>query len=46
MTFKEAARELDISESSVKTYMKRIYDKMSVSGKEELLTKLGTEQRE
>jgi DNA-binding NarL/FixJ family response regulator len=40
MTFREAARELVISESSVKTYMKRIYDKMSVSGKEELLVKL------
>lgn len=41
MTFREAARELVISESSVKTYMKRIYEKMSVSGKEELLVKLG-----
>lgn len=46
MTFREAARELGISESSVKTYMKRIYDKMSVSGKEELLAKLGTDQGE
>lgn len=45
MTFREAARELVISESSVKTYMKRIYDKMSVSGKEELLAKLGEQQR-
>jgi DNA-binding CsgD family transcriptional regulator len=43
MTFKEAARELAISESSVKTYMKRVYDKMNVSGKEELLAKLGDE---
>lgn len=45
MTFRETARELVISESSVKTYMKRIYDKMSVSGKDELLAKLGEEQR-
>lgn len=44
MTFREAARELAISESSVKTYMRRIYDKMSVSGKDELLAKLGEEQ--
>ncbi|CAH2031618.1 LuxR family transcriptional regulator [Trichlorobacter ammonificans] len=41
MTFKEAARCLTISESSVKTYMKRIYEKTSVAGKEELLAKLG-----
>lgn len=46
MTFKEAARELAISESSVKTYMKRLYDKMSVSGKEELLLKLGEDQED
>uniref|UniRef100_A0A831U0E7 LuxR family transcriptional regulator n=1 Tax=Geobacter metallireducens TaxID=28232 RepID=A0A831U0E7_GEOME len=45
MTFRETARELAISESSVKTYMKRIYDKMSVSGKDELLAKLGEEPR-
>lgn len=45
MTFRETARELVISESSVKTYMKRIYDKMGVSGKDELLAKLGEEQR-
>jgi len=45
MTFRETARELVISESSVKTYMKRIYDKMSVSGKDELLAKLGEEPR-
>lgn len=45
MTFREAARELAISESSVKTYMRRIYDKMSVSGKDELLAKLGDGQR-
>lgn len=45
MTFREAARELEISESSVKTYMKRIYGKIGVSGKDELLAKLGEEQR-
>lgn len=41
MTFKEAARCLTISESSVKTYMKRIYEKTGVAGKEELLAKIG-----
>lgn len=46
MTFREAARELVISESSVKTYMKRIYEKMSVSGKDELLAKLGENRRD
>lgn len=46
MTFREAARELVISESSVKTYMKRIYDKMNVSGKDELLVKLAEGQRD
>jgi len=36
-TFREAASCLEISESSVKTYMKRIYDKTGVSSKTELV---------
>ena len=36
-TFRETAVELSLSESSVKTYMKRIYEKTGVTGKEELL---------
>lgn len=39
-TFKEAAATLSVSESSVKTYMKRIYEKAEVSGKGALLEKL------
>ena len=39
-TYKEAADELDISESTVKTYMKRIYIKLDVNGKKQLLTRL------
>jgi DNA-binding CsgD family transcriptional regulator len=35
--FSEVAMELAISQSSVKTYMKRIYDKVGVTGKEPLL---------
>ena len=46
MTFRETALKLGISESSVKTYMKRIYDKMDVSGKEELLVKFKDKQRD
>jgi DNA-binding CsgD family transcriptional regulator len=42
-TFKETAEELSLSESSVKTYMKRIYEKMGVIGKEELLAMIATE---
>lgn len=37
-TFREAASCLEISESSVKTYMKRIYEKTGVSRKAELVT--------
>ncbi|MDD2337545.1 MAG: helix-turn-helix transcriptional regulator [Geobacteraceae bacterium] len=37
-TFKEVASCLEISESSVKTYMKRIYQKTGVSGKTELVS--------
>ncbi len=39
-TYKEAAAELGISESTVKTHMKRICGKMGVSGKDELMRKL------
>lgn len=37
-TFKEAAAVLEISQSSVKTYMKRIYQKTGVSSKAELVS--------
>lgn len=40
MKFREVAAELGISESSVKTYMKRLYDKAAVRGKAQLLAKL------
>lgn len=39
-TFREVALELKISESSVKTYMRRLYDKAEVGGKAALLAKL------
>ena len=42
-TFRETAVDLFLSESSVKTYMKRIYEKTGVTGKEELLTVLANE---
>lgn len=42
-TFRETAEELRISESSVKTYMKRIYEKTGVNGKGELLEKFSNE---
>lgn len=42
-TFRETAEVLSLSESSVKTYMKRIYEKMGVTGKEGLLTVLGND---
>jgi DNA-binding CsgD family transcriptional regulator len=42
-TFRETAVELSLSESSVKTYMKRIYEKTGVTGKEELLQFLANE---
>ncbi|PKN12189.1 MAG: hypothetical protein CVU69_08305 [Deltaproteobacteria bacterium HGW-Deltaproteobacteria-4] len=35
--YREAAQELAISESSIKTYMKRICDKLGVSNRQELL---------
>lgn len=41
-TYRETARELDISESTVKTYMQRIYDKMGVKGKKKLFEMLNT----
>lgn len=39
-TYKAAAAELSLSESTVKTYMKRIYDKYGVTSKKELLKKV------
>ncbi len=39
-TYRETAAELGISESTVKTYMYRIYGKMSVKGKKQLFEKL------
>ena len=39
-TYRESAAELGISESTVKTYMYRIYEKMGVRGKKQLFEKL------
>jgi DNA-binding CsgD family transcriptional regulator len=39
-TYRSAAKTLGISESSVKTYMRRICEKMDVTGKGELLKKI------
>jgi DNA-binding CsgD family transcriptional regulator len=39
-TYKEIARQLGISESSVKTYMHRIYEKWGVTGRRQLLSRL------
>ena len=44
--YREAARELAISESSIKTYMKRICDKIGVSNRSELLQKIGKADRQ
>lgn len=41
-TYRLTALELAISESSVKTYMKRIYEKLEVSGRKELLERLAS----
>jgi DNA-binding CsgD family transcriptional regulator len=38
-TFKDAAAEMGVSLSTVKTYMRRVYEKLNVSGKEEMLQK-------
>lgn len=38
--YRQAAQELAISESSIKTYMKRICDKLGVSNRQELLKRL------
>lgn len=43
-TFRETAEALALSESSVKTYMKRIYEKTGVTGKDELFTVLANEK--
>ena len=39
-TYRETASELTISESTVKTYMKRVQEKLGVSGRKELLSRL------
>jgi DNA-binding CsgD family transcriptional regulator len=39
-TYKDIARQLGISESSVKTYMHRIYEKTGVTGKRQLMSRL------
>lgn len=39
--YREVAEALAISESSVKTYMKRAYDKLDVSTRQELIRRLG-----
>lgn len=39
-TYREIAADLDISESSVKTYMKRICDKLGVQGRKGLFEAL------
>jgi DNA-binding CsgD family transcriptional regulator len=38
--FKDVAREMDVSLSSVKTYMRRVYEKLGVTGRDDLLEKL------
>ncbi|MBE0596761.1 MAG: helix-turn-helix transcriptional regulator [Desulfuromonadales bacterium] len=38
--YRETAQELTISESSIKTYMKRICDKLGVSSRQELLKRI------
>lgn len=37
LNFREAAEQLSISESTIKTHMKRIYDKFGVTGRRQLL---------
>jgi DNA-binding CsgD family transcriptional regulator len=44
-TLKEIAQEIGISESSVKTYLGRVYRKVGVKGKRELLEKLRSSQK-
>ena len=39
-TYRETGHELEISESTVKTYMSRIYEKVGVKGKKQLFDKL------
>jgi DNA-binding CsgD family transcriptional regulator len=39
-TYRDTARELEISESTVKTYMYRVYEKMGVKGKKKLFEML------
>ncbi|MBA2880936.1 DNA-binding CsgD family transcriptional regulator [Desulfosalsimonas propionicica] len=39
-TYRQTALELALSESTVKTYMHRVYEKMGVSGKKKLFEKL------
>lgn len=44
-SLKEIAQEIGVSESSVKTYLGRIYRKTGVGGKRELLVKLRSSQK-
>lgn len=44
-TYKEAADELEISESTIKTYMKRIYVKLDISNKKQLFSRLDAYMR-
>ena len=41
-TYKEIAGEMGIAESSVKTYMRRIYQKSNTTNKRDLLSRLGS----
>ena len=41
-SYKQAGARLSISESSVKTYMRRVFEKLGVAGKQELLSKYGS----
>ncbi len=43
-SFRETAGRLEISESTVKTYMKRIYEKTGASGKDDLVRKLSEDR--
>ncbi|MFP4315083.1 MAG: helix-turn-helix domain-containing protein [Desulfovibrionales bacterium] len=40
--FREVAQTMDISESTVKTYMRRIYEKLGVTGKKSLIKSMKT----
>jgi DNA-binding CsgD family transcriptional regulator len=42
--YREIAERMGISESSVKTYMRRVFEKNRVSGRKELMDKLFSER--